>query len=371
MTLTFTKATKEQAKLRLAIFGPSGSGKTFTSLRIATGMTGKIAVIDTERGSASKYAGKFEFDVLELPKKDIATYVQGIRAAQEAGYGVLIIDSLTHAWKDLLAEIDRIANAQFRGNTWAAWSKGTPKQNMLVDAILDFDGHIIATMRTKTEWTTAAGTNGKSRPVRVGLAPEQGKGIEYEFDMLIELSTEHLANFIKDRTGQYQDEIIDKPGEQLGIDLQAWLSSGAKPLHWIERGDTAVKFWAFGEGKLQTRAAVLKVLGVEDMRDYKGNKQAALDAITAEVERLAIGKEPEQKVELENKTESQVEKTPAPPPAARVPFIEDEQLQKAWFVWLGKKDVSPAAAKNALGVESMKDYTGTLGDAKTAILATL
>ena len=78
MELQFAKATKEQAKLRLAIFGPSGSGKTFTSLRLATGIGGKIAFIDTERGSASKYSDRFEFDVLELPNHHIDTYIAAI-----------------------------------------------------------------------------------------------------------------------------------------------------------------------------------------------------------------------------------------------------------------------------------------------------
>lgn len=218
----FKKATKSQAKLRAAIFGPSGAGKTFSSLRIATGLGGRIAVIDTERGSAAKYADLFMFDVAEPADKTIDSYVETIKAAH--GYDVLIIDSLSHAWAELLAEIDRLANAKFRGNTWSAWSEGTPKQRRLVDAILDFPGHVIATMRSKTEWQTASDSGGKSRPVRVGLAPEQGKGIEYEFDVLFEISPEHIVHVIKDRSGRFQDRTIDKPDEEFGKALAAWLS---------------------------------------------------------------------------------------------------------------------------------------------------
>lgn len=221
--LTFKKATKQQSKLRLAAFGPSGAGKTKSALRIATGMGGKIAVIDTERGSASKYAKEFEFDVLEIPKCTIDALIEGIGAAK--GYGVLIIDSLSHAWQELLEEVERVARAKYKGNTWSAWSEGTPKQRALVNAILSFDGHIIATMRSKTEWQTES-YGDKSRPVRVGLAPEQGKGIEYEFDMLMELSTEHVANIIKDRTGKFQDKLIEKPSEDFGRQLMAWLNDG-------------------------------------------------------------------------------------------------------------------------------------------------
>lgn len=225
--MQFIKATKEQTKLRLAIFGPSGSGKTFTSLRMATGLGGKIALIDTERGSASMYADRFTFGVLELPKTDIATYVAGIAAA--SAYDVLIIDSLSHAWFALLDEVEKLARAKYRGNTWSAWSEGTPKQRAMVDALLGFDGHIIATMRVKTEWAVETTPRGKTKPVYVGLAPQQGKGIEYEFDLLMQLTQEHIATVLKDRTGKFQDQIIDKPGEDFGKSLAEWLTEGAKP----------------------------------------------------------------------------------------------------------------------------------------------
>lgn len=239
----FKKATKSQAKLRAAIFGPSGAGKTMSSLRIATGLAGKagrIAVIDTERGSAAKYADLFHFDVAEPADKTIESYVETIRQAH--GYDVLVIDSLSHAWAELLSEIDRLANAKFRGNTWSAWSEGTPKQRKLVDAILDFPGHVIATMRSKTEWQSTSDGNGKSRPVRVGLAPEQGKGIEYEFDVLFEISPEHVVHVIKDRSGRFQDKLIEKPSEEFGQQLAAWLSDGvpAESQDVIEKARQAI-----------------------------------------------------------------------------------------------------------------------------------
>ena len=224
MTFTFKKATKSSARLRAALFGPSGAGKTFTALRIAAGLGGPIAVIDTERGSASKYADRFGFDVLDLEHAAIPSYEGAIEAAARAGYPVLVVDSLSHGWQELLQEVDRLAAAKYRGNTWSAWSEGTPKQRALVDAILSYPGHIIATMRSKTEWSVEANGKGKQAPVRVGLAPEQGKGIEYEFDLLLELSPDHIGHVIKDRTGKFQDALLDKPGEDVGRALASWLS---------------------------------------------------------------------------------------------------------------------------------------------------
>lgn len=227
MTIGFKKATKAQAKARVAVFGPSGAGKTYSCLRIAKGLGGRVAVIDTERGSASKYSDRFDFDVMDLEDQSVEGYVAAIDAAQEAGYDVLVIDSLSHAWQTLLEEVERLAKAKYRGNTWSAWSEGTPLQRKLVAAILNFRGHVLATMRSKTEWTTVDDGKGRKSPQRVGLAPEQGKGVEYEFDLLVEISTEHIANVIKDRSGKFQDKLIDKPGEQFGKDLAAWLSEGS------------------------------------------------------------------------------------------------------------------------------------------------
>jgi len=235
MNNTFRKATKQQAKLRCAVFGPSGAGKTFTALRIAKGMGGTIGLIDTEHASASKYADRFDFITCNLDDKSIPSYIDMIKVAAENKIDVLIIDSMSHGWQELLQEIDKLAKAKYHGNTWGAWSEGTPKQKMLVEAILSYPGHVIATMRSKTECATEKTDNGKTKPTRVGLTPEQGKGIEYEFDLLIELSTEHIGNVLKDRTGKFQDKLISKPDEKFGKKLIEWLNDGEVPeVTWID-----------------------------------------------------------------------------------------------------------------------------------------
>lgn len=279
MKLQFAKATKEKARLRLAIFGPSGAGKTYSALRIATGLGGRIAVIDTERGSASKYADRFDFDVLELPQTDIATYVEAIKAA--AGYPVLIVDSLSHAWRELLAEVDRLARARYSGNTWSAWSEGTPKQNQLIDAILGFDGHIIVTMRSRTEWVIQQNDRGKQEPRRIGTSPEQGKGIEYEFDLLMEISAEHVATITKDRTGRFQDAMLSMPDEAFGQALAEWLSTGAEPEakpRWTQDASVTDRFWAWCGKFGLSEAEVLGALGVVALSAYTGSaKEAAME----------------------------------------------------------------------------------------------
>ena len=220
----FTKATKKQAKLRLALFGVSGSGKTYSALRIAKGLGGNIAVIDTENHTACKYSDRFDFDVCECEKASINNLMTLLSDASE--YDVLIIDSLTHAWDELLDEVNRIAKTKFGGNSWSAWSEGTPKQRAFIKALLDFKGHLIVTMRSETTWEVQENDKGKKVPVRIGTAPKQGKSIEYEFDMLINLSQDHTAHVLKDRTGKYQDECLELLDENLGKELGEWLSVG-------------------------------------------------------------------------------------------------------------------------------------------------
>lgn len=229
--MTFTPATKSQSKIRAALYGPSGSGKTMTALRIATGIGGKIAVIDTEYGSASKYADRFTFDTVKLTEPTVENYRKLIEEAGKAGYSVLIIDSMSHGWQELLDEMEKLTKSQkYAGNSFRAWGEITPKQRDFVQTILACPCHIIATMRSKTEWAMEQDDRSKkTKPVRIGLAPEQGKGIEYEFDLLMVLSTDHTATIEKDRTGHYQDKTIEKPGEDFGRDLAAWLSDGKAP----------------------------------------------------------------------------------------------------------------------------------------------
>jgi len=271
MAYQFKKANKEQSKLRAAVFAPSGAGKTYSSLSIAKGIAGEIdgtiAVIDTERGSASKYADRFDFDVLDLESHTIESYIAAINAAGEAGYAVLVIDSLSHAWKELLEEVDKLAAAKYRGNSFSAWSEGTPKQKELVNAILQYPGHVIATMRTKTEWVTETGKNGKSAPTRVGLAPEQGKGIEYEFDLLMEINIDHLGIVTKDRTGRFQDKMIEKPGVEFGKEMIAWLNDGEPPKATKKDVINAVAKWSGREGEA-LKKAVLDVIEVAGTKDY-------------------------------------------------------------------------------------------------------
>ncbi len=230
MGLTFKKATKTQARLRLALIGPSGTGKTYSSLAIGTGLGGRVAVIDTEHGSASKYASDFSFDVLELDSFGPETYVEAIRAAESAEYDVIIIDSLSHAWvgKDgALEQANNVTLRQRTPNSYTAWREVTPKHNALIDAIVGSKCHVIATMRSKTEYVQEKDDRGKTVIRKVGLAPVQRDGMDFEFDIAGDMDAENNLIISKSRLPKLSGKVINKPGAEFAATIKAWLTDGA------------------------------------------------------------------------------------------------------------------------------------------------
>jgi nucleoside-triphosphatase THEP1 len=226
--MQFKTAVKSKARLRLGMMGPAGSGKTYTALAVAKGLAagGRVAVIDTEHGSASKYADIFQFDVVELTSYEPAKYVEALQAAAAAGYDVVIVDSLSHAWNGtggVLELVDRAAARSKSANTFGAWRDVTPEHNKLVEAILSCRCHVIATLRSKTEYVQERDASGRTVIRKVGLAPVQRDGLEYEFDLLAEITHEHAMCVTKSRIPQLDGAVITRAGAETGTTLRQWL----------------------------------------------------------------------------------------------------------------------------------------------------
>lgn len=231
--MAFQKAVKSQAKLRLAIAGPSGSGKTYTSLAIASALGGDIAYVDTEHGSASKYADQFSFDVMEMePPFHPDRFAKAIKEASEAGYKVIVLDSMTHAWNGtggMLDIVEEISKRMKNPNSFAAWKDATPVQNRLIDAIVSAPIHVIVTMRSKQEYILQDSGNGKQVPRKVGMAPQQRDGFEYEFDVFLDMDIENNAIVSKTRCPALTGRVFAKPGKDIASILLAWLEGAPAP----------------------------------------------------------------------------------------------------------------------------------------------
>jgi hypothetical protein len=232
LAIQFKKAVKYDARGRAALVGPAGSGKSFTALKLArllAGPKGRIAALDTEHGSLSKYADLFEFDVFELGSYSPDNFMAALDAAEAAKYDVFVVDSLSHFWvgKDGALEFVDAASRRHR-DQMSGWKDFRPHERAMVDRMIASPCHVLVTMRTKTEYVEEINpNNGKKQRKKVGLQPVQREGLEYEFDLVGYMDEDNTFIVDKTRCPAYASKVIAKPSEK---DFQAfcdWLK-GAK-----------------------------------------------------------------------------------------------------------------------------------------------
>lgn len=268
----FQKAVKYEAKGRVALVGPAGSGKSFTMLTLATALAGggKIAAVDTEHGSLSKYADRFTFDVIELASFSPERFLECLHAAEEAKYAVFCCDSLSHFWMGKDGALEFVDVARKRSSSrddMAGWKEFRPHERAMVDAMIASPLHVVCTMRTKNEYVSVEKTfNGKTKTVRekIGLAPVQREGLEYEFDLVMTLNDENEAIVDKTRCPLYAGKVIARPGAKDFAPFVEWLK-GAPP---VEREPVDV-VRGTEEDQQRVAAAKLEALKGEGSKDYK------------------------------------------------------------------------------------------------------
>lgn len=231
MEFVIRKAERKKRKARVGVLGPTGSGKTMGALLLAQGLGGKTVLIDTENNSGDLYAGHallngWEYDVIELPKPfSVERYIGAIHAAEQAGFANIVIDSASHAWAGpggILEFVDKKTEAS---NKFAGWRDATPKHNEFVHTMLESPANIIVTMRVKMEYVLEENEKGKKVPKKVGLQPVQRDGLEYEFDLVFDVTTQHLATSTKDRTSLFDGQIFTINADT-GLQLREWLGTG-------------------------------------------------------------------------------------------------------------------------------------------------
>ena len=222
--MNLRKSSKKQAKIKLALQGCAGSGKTYSALLLAYGLCGdwnKIAVIDSENGSADLYSNLGKYNV--LPLQDNFTpevYVEAINVCENAGMEVIIIDSISQCWDTLLEY-----HANLQGNSFTNWQKITPRMNAFMQKILQSNCHVICTMRCKQDYVLSE-KNGKMVPEKVGLKAVMRDGIDYEFTIVFDINMKHQSIASKDRTSMF----IDRPdfiiSEETGKEILEWCNDG-------------------------------------------------------------------------------------------------------------------------------------------------
>lgn len=221
------QSERKRAKIKMALQGSAGSGKTYSSLLLAKGLTkgdfSKVAIIDTECGSADLYAHLGQYNVLTLkPPFTPENYIKAIEVCEKANMEVIIIDSISQCWDELLDFHSKLA-----GNSFTNWSKITPRHKAFVDKILQVEAHVIATMRTKQDYVLNQ-KNGKYVPEKVGLKAVQRDGIDYEFTLVFDIDIKHFVTASKDRTGLFMDKPEFYINPSTGEKLLKWCNSGTE-----------------------------------------------------------------------------------------------------------------------------------------------
>lgn len=261
MTFTFTPATREAAKARIGLQGPAGSGKTKSALRIAEGLAkgGSIGVIDTERGSALTYApvpgkpelGGHEFGHMPMDTHDPRHLIQAIAAARAASISVLIVDSWSHFWNGrggLLTIVEEAGRKPGAGGSFGGWREGNPIEQDMLDALLNYPGHVIATMRTKGDYVI----EGK-KVTKVGVRAVQREGAEYELGLILDM-VEGTGSVTKTRYEPLEGLTIHHPGEDLAEIILEQLGQGVDPIEVLMTDLTAPGLTYEGALALHARA---------------------------------------------------------------------------------------------------------------------
>jgi len=269
----FKKVDRTKNRLRLALEGPAGAGKTYTALRFAFAVAAKeglrVAVIDSEHHSASLYAGEspdgvpWEWDGVQLEHFAPSNYSLAIREAARAGYGVLVIDSLSHAWMGKGGALDQVDRANSAaGGRFGAWRDVTPQHNELVDSILRYPGHVICTMRQKTEHVIETDERGRSKVVRMGLKPIQREGVEYEFTLVCDLDLQHRLTVAKTRCSIVDGQIVSQPSGDWILPVVDWLYQGVdEPRAIVDQLEATKKTAASANVDPATLRAAIEGLG--------------------------------------------------------------------------------------------------------------
>jgi hypothetical protein len=237
MKIQFTPAVRRQTKARVALCGPSGSGKTFTALGWAHIFApGSVAVIDTEKESADGYEGLngWRWGSFKPTSYEPETLIEALAAAADAGFGCVIIDSLSHFWMGtggLLEQVDNSTKRSRSSNSFSSgWKEVRPVERRMIDAITGYPGHVIVTMRTKTEWVVQENERGKKEPKKIGTKPEQREGIEYEFSVVADMDVENVLTVTKTRIPPLKRAVIAEPGPEVAQKILDWLNDGGEAL---------------------------------------------------------------------------------------------------------------------------------------------
>lgn len=264
----FKPAKRENVKLLIGLAGASGAGKTKTALELATGLSpsGKIGFLDTEARRGLHYASEYKFHHADMrPPFEPARFTEGIRAAEDAGMEVCIIDSASHEydgeggimdWADDIEAgepkpgIDHPRTSGSNDKDWrkdwlrkpvpgaAKWKEPKAAHKNMMNALLQARCHIIFCLRAdeKIRIVAPSKDNGwKTQIEQLGWVPICEKRFMYEMTLSLTLRPDNPGkpNFDLPHKIQDQHRHMFPEGEFItrmtGAALAVWSSGEDQP----------------------------------------------------------------------------------------------------------------------------------------------
>lgn len=237
-SFSFRPASRENVGLLIALAGASGSGKTFSALRLARGLAGdgKIAFIDTEARRALHYADRFGFLHADMrPPFRPARFVEAIRAAEDAGASVVIVDSMSHEYDGEGGIIDWADELAANGvKSPGNWKDPKLAHKKVMNALLQMRAHLIFCLRAD-EKIEIIREGGKTQVRPLGWMPICEKRFMFEMTASFTLTPDrpgfpqyHLPHKVQEQHRAMFPE-GEPIGERAGEALRAWAAGGAAP----------------------------------------------------------------------------------------------------------------------------------------------
>jgi hypothetical protein len=299
--IQFRPAVRQNLPVFIGLAGGTGSGKTKSALRLARGMvgpTGKIAAVDTEGRRMSTYADTDKFEVFDIePPFRPHKFMDAAKRAEEQGYDVLVIDSMSHEWTGDGGvvewhdeELDRaVVKAQQReghdlseqeeerirgANNMKAWIKPKGEHKLMVQSFLQRKIPIVFCFRAEEKVKVLG--NGKVEPM--GWTPLGDSRFMFELTTLLTLSNEEPGsiNYKLPRKINEQHQSIFRDGMLITEDM------GAKLIEWAKGGGEQKKEPVRAAKSPETNTA-------PPMEPHSGQKKKAEAAPSADEVRIAKG----------------------------------------------------------------------------------
>lgn len=187
-------AHNTSAFLKCGILGFQGSGKTRTATEIAIGITKltkgkKCAMMDTESGSDYMIPifKKNSIDLFVHKGRAFKDAVDIISESEKAGFSVLILDSVSLIWTELMESYTKKLNRK-NGLYFQDWAALKSEWRQLTDAFLNSNIHIIMCGRAAWEYEMDKNEDtGRNELLKSGTKMKAESEFGYEPSLLLEM----------------------------------------------------------------------------------------------------------------------------------------------------------------------------------------